>query len=205
MSPREIFPDFALGCGLPEYSGYMENAVRTKPCPPDRDAEFLKLLATHERALAACVHALLPVWEDAEEVLQETRVALWRQFGEFLPGSDFLAWGRTVARYIARGRLRRNGMARRVFADDVAEALYGEIVRPAEREDRRLAALEACSQSLGPDARELLRRCYVEGTKIKEIAGALGRSLDATYMAIGRIRRSLMECIERRLRQEERG
>ncbi len=54
------------------------------------------------------------------------------------------------------------------------------------------------------EAKDLLRRCYVDGTENQgDIAGRLGRSLNATYMLIGRIRRSLMGCIERRLRREE--
>ncbi len=181
----------------------MSQSLPTAQLDPEADARFLKLLAEHERALAACAHALLPVWQDAEEVLQETRVVLWRQFADFRPGSDFLAWARTIARNLARNRLRQNGTARRVFADDVAEALVQQIARPVEREDRRLAALAKCSEALGQESRELLRQCYVEGMKIKDIAGSVGRSLNATYMAICRIRRSLMTCIERRLAQED--
>lgn len=183
----------------------MGQSLPTAQLDPQADAAFLKLLAQHERQLAACVHAFLPVWQDAEEVLQETRLVLWRQFGDFRPGSDFLAWARTVARNLARNRLRQNGTARRMLADDVAEALIYEMARPIEREDRRLAALTKCTESLAEESRDLLRRCYVEGMKIKEISESVGRSLNGTYMAICRIRRNLMACIERRMAQEDRG
>jgi RNA polymerase sigma-70 factor, ECF subfamily len=169
----------------------------------DPDAEFLDLLARHERPLAACVHALVPNWQDAEEVLQETRVTLWRQFADFRPGSDFLAWARTVARYIARTHLRRSGYARQLFSEDVAEILIQEMQRSPGKDDRRHAALAHCTERLKDDAQKLLRRFYGDGEKIKQIAAEMGRSLHGTYMALSRIRRALLECIELRLRQKE--
>jgi RNA polymerase sigma-70 factor, ECF subfamily len=170
---------------------------------PDPDAEFLALLARHESALAACVHALIPVWQDAEDVLQETRVTLWRKFADFQRGSDFIAWGRTVARYVARTHLRRNGTARRVLRDDVAENLLEMMSRPQLEDDRRQRALADCTEKLSGTERDLLRRFYAEGTKISQIAADVGRSLHGTYMALSRIRRALMDCVELRLRQEE--
>jgi RNA polymerase sigma-70 factor (ECF subfamily) len=181
----------------------MEESGGTAADRPDPDAEFLALLTRHESALAACVHALIPVWQDAEDVLQETRVTLWRKFADFQRGSDFVAWGRTVARYIARTHLRRTGSARRVLRDDVAQDLLDRMARPAAEDDRRQKALADCTEKLGGAERELLRRFYSEGTKITQIAADLGRSLHGTYMALSRIRRALMECIELRLRQEE--
>ena len=91
----------------------MDQSADESPRPLDSDSEFLALLARHEQPLAACVHALVPNWQDAEEVLQETRVTLWRQFADFQPGSDFQAWARTIARYVSRSHLRRNGNRRR--------------------------------------------------------------------------------------------
>ena len=96
-----------------ESSDNMDQSAGELPRPYDSDSEFLALLARHEQPLAACVHALVPNWQEAEEVLQETRVTLWRQFADFQPGSDFQAWARTIARYVSRSHLRRNGNRRR--------------------------------------------------------------------------------------------
>jgi len=179
----------------------MDKAPLTRASDPN--AEFLSLLARHERALAACVHAIVPNWQDAEEVLQETRVTLWQHFADFRPGSDFPAWARTVARNIARTHLRRNGQVMRILRDDVADDLVREMERQQLGGDRRQAALVECTERLKGDARRLLRRFYGDGAKIKQIAAEMGRSLHGTYMALSRIRRTLMECIELRLRREE--
>jgi RNA polymerase sigma-70 factor, ECF subfamily len=192
-----------LRSALSAASAYMEECGGKAADQTDPDAEFLTLLSRHESALAACVHALVPVWQDAEDVLQETRVTLWRKFREFQRGSDFPAWGRTVARYIARTHLRRNGSARRVLRDDVSERLFETMSRPLSEVDRRQRALADCTEKLNGTERDLLRRFYAEGTKIAQIAADVGRSLQGTYMALSRIRRALMECVEMRLRQEE--
>ena len=198
------FEESVLGFASLPPSVCMKHPGGEEPRQFDSDAEFLVLLSRHERSLAACVHALVPNWQDAEEVLQETRVTLWRKFADFQHGTDFLAWSRTVARYVARTHLRQNGMSRRVLREDVAQALFQEMTRPVADEDCRQTALSACTQELGQEAQDLLRRFYSDGVKIAQIATDLGRSLHGTYMALSRIRRALMECIELRLRQEER-
>ena len=45
--------------------------------------EFVRLLAEHERQLSGYVHALIPLWQDAEDVLQNTKLRLWEQFDSF--------------------------------------------------------------------------------------------------------------------------
>jgi len=173
------------------------------PSPHDRDAMFLALLAQCEPHLSACLHAMVPVWQDAEEVLQETRVVLWQKFHEFRPGSNFLAWARTIARYQARAYLKNDRSQPRLFSEGVADALLERLSRPAEEENRRWTALTQCSEELTGDARQILQGVYVDRQKIKDVAEQLGRSLGGTYMALSQIRRRLMECIEQRLQEQE--
>jgi RNA polymerase sigma-70 factor, ECF subfamily len=170
----------------------------------DRDAEFLALLATFEPQLRACIHAMAPVWHDAEEILQKTRVTLWRGFADFRTGSNFLAWARTVARYEARAHRKKDRSRPRLFSEHVSAALLEQMAETPEEENRRWSAFVKCGQGLGVDARQILQGVYVDGQKIKEVAEKLGRTVSGTYMALSRIRRRLMECMEQRLREETR-
>ena len=55
----------------------------------DADAridEFVRLLAQNQRRLFLYVRTLVPNHADAEEVLQNTNLVLWREFGTFEPG-----------------------------------------------------------------------------------------------------------------------
>ena len=77
----------------------------TIPDDQERDQryrEFVRLLAEHERRLTAYVHALIPLWQDAEDVLQNTKLRLWEQFDSFRPDGDFAAWAIVVATYMVR-------------------------------------------------------------------------------------------------------
>jgi len=169
----------------------------------NRDAAFLALLTQHEPHLCACVHAMIPVWQDAEEVLQETRVILWREFDDFRPGSNFLAWARTIARYQARARLKKDRSRPRPLSEELTESLLAELADTPEEENRRWTAFVKCCQGLGADAREMLRGVYVDRQKVRAVAEKLGRTVNGTYMALSRIRRRLMECVEERLQEEE--
>jgi RNA polymerase sigma-70 factor, ECF subfamily len=173
------------------------------PDTEGRDAEFLDLMGKHELKLAACVHALVPSWHDAEDIIQETRLRLWRDFANFRAGSDFSAWACTVARYMVRTHVRQIERKPLLLSGDLADTLTAEIVAVHEQDDRRLAILSECARKLGADALDLLRRCYVEKGKIKDVAAELGRSLAGTYQALSRIRRELFDCVQDRLHREE--
>lgn len=168
-----------------------------------RDGEFIALLGKHELQLSACVHALVPAWQDAEDIIQDTRLRLWREFEKFRPGSDFPAWACTVARYMVLAHFKKNQRKPLLLSSELADRVTAEILAAAEPDQRRLAALAECVKQLGGDASHLLRRCYVEGAKIKDVAAELGRSLAGTYQAMSRIRRGLFDCVEQRLYGEE--
>jgi RNA polymerase sigma-70 factor, ECF subfamily len=168
-----------------------------------RDSEFLALMGKHELQLAACVHALVPSWQDAEDIVQETRLRLWRDFGNFQPGTDFAAWSCTIARYVVRTHIKQLQRKPLLLSGDLADTLTAEIAETPEQADRRLAILAECAKKLGKDARDLLQHCYVENQKIKDVAASLGRSLAGTYQSLSRIRRELFNCVQARLRGEE--
>ena len=65
---------------------------------PEPDAEtYVRLLAEHERSLETYVHGLMRRAADAEDVLQECKLVLWKQFDRYEPGTNFLAWARKIA------------------------------------------------------------------------------------------------------------
>jgi len=168
-----------------------------------RDSEFLTLLGKHELQVAACVHSLVPSWHDAEDILQEVRLQLWREFASFQAGTDFSAWARTIARYAVRRHVTMTGRKPLLLSSNIEDAIMARIVKTPEQADQRLEVLTGCVKTLGSDALDLLRRCYMEKQKITDIAIALGRSLSGTYSALSRIRSELLECMRERVHQEE--
>ena len=57
------------------------------PGSNDATEAYLRLLAQHERWLAGYVYSLVPQGSDGDDILQEVKVTMWRNFGKFEPGS----------------------------------------------------------------------------------------------------------------------
>jgi RNA polymerase sigma-70 factor, ECF subfamily len=167
--------------------------------------EFVRLLAEHERQLAGYVHTLVPLWQDAEDVLQNTKLRLWEQFGSFQLGTDFPAWAFTIAGYMVRTHRKHCQRQRVCFSDQVLERISRHIPAvSSSRHNDRLLALVECVRTLSDASRTLLNLFCTGHRKIKDIARELGQTQSATYSTLFRIRRSLLECVQKRL-QEEKG
>ena len=171
-----------------------------------RHREFVRLLATHERQLAEYVHALIPLWQDAEDVLQNTKLRLWEQFDSFQSGTDFAAWAFTIAHYAVRTHRTERQRQRVCFSDDLLEKISRHLPTiSASAPDARLSALIECVRALSQANRKLLSLVCAGQRKIKDVARELGQTSSATYVALFRIRRSLHECVENRLQKEKDG
>ncbi|MHC4875766.1 MAG: sigma factor-like helix-turn-helix DNA-binding protein, partial [Planctomycetota bacterium] len=68
--------------------------------------------------------------------------------------------------------------------------------------DLRRSALSECLKKLRPGDRELIQQRYAPGSSGRDVAESLGRPMNSVYQSIGRIRKSLFECINRRLSTE---
>lgn len=171
-----------------------------------RHREFVRLLAAHERQLAEYVHALIPLWQDAEDVLQNAKLRLWEQFDSFQAGTDFAAWAFTIARYAVQTHRRDSQRQRVCFSDDLLEKISRHLPTiSALAPDARLLALIECVRALNKANRKLLTLVCTGRRKIKDIARDLGQTSSATYVALFRIRHSLHECVEKRLQKEKDG
>jgi RNA polymerase sigma-70 factor (ECF subfamily) len=169
-----------------------------------RHREFVRLLAEHDRRLSAYVHALVPRWQDAEDVLQTTKLRLWEQFDSYRPEGDFAAWAIAIAGYMVRTHRTLSQRQRVRFSDDVLEriSLQAKAVSPAVQDDR-LTAIAECSKTLSDAGRRLLHLFCSGHQRIKDMAQELGQTPTATRVALFRIRKSLYDCVQRRLQQEE--
>ena len=86
----------------------------------------------------------------------------------------------------------------------MSPTIAAEVAEHAELWEERRAALAVCLEKLGRKDRDLIRRRYaspVDGTEVagKDVAADLGRPVNAVYQSLGRIRRTLAECVRREL------
>jgi RNA polymerase sigma-70 factor (ECF subfamily) len=168
----------------------------------DLGAQFVRLLALHEHRLSSYVLALVPNWNDAEEILQQTKLKLWEQFKDYDPAKDFGTWACVIARYEVLTFRTRSARSRVHFRQELFDRMSGEMAQVTVDSDSRLGFIEECLKKLSDWQRELLLRCCVAGDSTKTVASELGRKADATRQALLRIRRKLYHCIEDARRKE---
>lgn len=169
-----------------------------------RNREFVRLLTQHERHIEGYVHALIPLWQDAEDVLQNTKLRLWEQFDSFRPGTDFAAWAIAIAAYMVRTHRTLSQRQRVCFSDDLLEKISQHIPVTLPRQDDRVLALVECVKALSNTSRRLLRLFCTGQRKIKDIAREVGQTPSATYSHLYRIRWSLFDCVQKHLHEGNR-
>jgi RNA polymerase sigma-70 factor (ECF subfamily) len=170
--------------------------------PPD--GEFIQLFTKHQRRIFLYILSLVPNPVDAEEVLQETNLIIWSKCRQFQAGSNFQAWACQIAHYEVlkfRDRRRREKLR---FSDEFVEVLAREAATQADVLEHRRLALVHCLAELKQRDRELIQCRYTPGANGKSVADVLGRPVNSIYQSLGRIRKLLLECVNRRLTAEAR-
>lgn len=163
---------------------------------------FLRSFTTHDAAIRAYVRRLVPSRADADDVMQEVSLVLWKKFDSFRDGADFRAWAFGVARFEVLGWLRDKGRDRLVLDEEVVTMLADETAEDEPRLERQREALGACMEKVNPDQRELLMQAYQMESSIQEVALDSGRTVPGFYQWLHRMRRILLDCIRRTLAQE---
>jgi RNA polymerase sigma-70 factor, ECF subfamily len=163
----------------------------------------VSLLKRHERRLNGYVLSLVHNWTDADDLLQEVVLVLWRQFDRYDPATDFGSWACSVAYYHALSHRKRLKRCRVLFSEDMSRLLDQEFAVASQEVGDYQDVLGRCLEKLRESDRGFLR-AYYSGTPIAELAHRLARSAASLYKDLTGLRRSLRACVDRTLREEER-
>ena len=189
----------------PSSEGLSSESLSSGPARPKTE-EFLRLLGAHERSLFAYVYALAPGWEDAEEVMQRLRIRVWQQFDQYESDKPFDAWARAIAYYLVLAYRKEKSRQREFFAERILEAVSGQYERHSERANERRDVLVGCLDKLEGHKRDLVHTYYSSAKQSSEtIAEALSMTPNALRQSLFRIRKTLLDCVERTMRVESRG
>jgi RNA polymerase sigma-70 factor (ECF subfamily) len=161
--------------------------------------EFVELFTRHQRRLFLYILAQIANPVEAEEILQETNLVIWKKYDQFQPGTSFFAWSSRIARLEVLRFLDRRQRDRKRFRPELVEQLAEEALDDAPRLEERRQALTVCLGKLTPRDRRLIEQRYAPGENGKRLAEQLGRPANSVYQSLARIRRMLWECINRRL------
>ncbi len=171
---------------------------------PEITPEFIALLTSNQSRLFAYVLSLLGDRQQAQDVMQETNIVLWRKAAQFKLGTNFGAWMLKVAYYqVMEHRRKMNKLALFVADDDFLAQLAEEAAGCSNRMEEQQAALQTCLQKLPDRQRDIVRRRYTEGASIKSVAEQLGIAASAIKQTLFRARTHLIACVRFRLKEEQ--
>ncbi len=171
--------------------------------PPDPAEEFVSLLARHERLLGVYVMTMVPHPQDADDILQEAKVVMWRNFAKFEPGTNFGAWARKVAFHQVLAYRKRKHRDRLDFSEGFLRTVADEAETSADRLERRERLLHDCVAKLPAEHRDALHLRYHEGLSLEAMAARLDRTVGALYRLLSRVRQALHECVTRSLNRPD--
>ena len=164
----------------------------------DRSALRALYEATSAKLFGVCLR-ILSDREEAEDVLQEVFVTIWRRADRFDPARASVAtWISTIARNRAIDRLRARGPLAKA---DPIEAL--EIADDQPDAEMRLAAagdvarLQACLAELDPRTQSVIRTAFFEGVTYEALARRMDAPLGTVKSWIRRGLARLKGCLER--------
>lgn len=163
----------------------------------ERSKQFVMHFARHENELFRYVMTLLPSWNDAQDVMQETATALWQHIDEYDAGRPFLPWACQFAYHQVSNFRSRQRTHRRLFSEAVLETLARERTTHEAAIEAQRTALESCMSKLHESERALLQQRYSGDSDLGALARATRQTPNAMYKSLQRIRRALLECVTR--------
>jgi RNA polymerase sigma-70 factor (ECF subfamily) len=201
-----VFGFVAFGHGV-SWVNVDSKSLRSSQGASDQEsptADFVALLETCQRPIFLYAMALLGNVDDAEEVVQESGLVLWKKFSEYQPGTDFVRWACQIARYQSLKVRARRFRGPQVFSNEfLAMFVAATEEKSLEQFEAKRQVLLRCMQKLSTADRDLIVRRYRKGTSTRDVAAALNRSVQGTRRSLQRIREALARCARIGLAQED--
>ena len=166
--------------------------------------QFTRLFLSSEREIFRYVAAIVPDLHDAQDIVQETAVALWKKIDQYDTAEPFLPWACRFAVFEARNYARKSSRWRAFLNDSLAETLVRRMDELTDDLDQRAEHLNGCVEKLPHSQQQIIRRYYYDRDSVQTVAESTGRSIEAIYKTLQRIRKALMACILRNIELEGR-
>jgi RNA polymerase sigma factor (sigma-70 family) len=164
---------------------------------------FSQQWTRHQPSIRAYLASFLGNSIAVDDALQEVAVVVWQKGPWESDASAFLGYCLACARRIALAARRKQGDPRMEFLSHEAAAVLADKVAFQEQQDapadERVQALHKCLERIGSEQRELLESRYAGASKedLRAFSKRSGKSLDALYKTLERLRQLLRTCVKR--------
>lgn len=167
------------------------------------DYSFMRLYSVAYPQVYRYIFSLVPEKTDVDEVMQETSVVLWEKFHEFETERNFTRWACGISRLIVLELLRKQKRFGVGFDEQIIKELAYRREEQYELLELRQEFLEECKEQLLEKDIELLDLYYNFQQGTQDLADKQGCTRRNIYQQLGRIRKVLFQCIERKMAEEE--
>ncbi len=135
----------------------------------NEEAALRDLYAAYGQRLYAYALRLTENPAQAEDVVQDTLVAVWRMAGRFRGEGRVVAWLLGIVHHIAMKAIRHKSQP---ISEAMEETLHSTEPSPEDsvRADERAQWVQRGLQSLSPDHRAVLELIFYQGLSLKEVA-----------------------------------
>ena len=177
----------------------MDNGCRNTCAFVNSAEEFTRLWTKAEPLVANFIALFITSFQDAEDVLQDVSVALFRNFGRYDPSRSFVSWALGFAKVEVRRSRRFQARHPLPLFPDILDSLSGECEAMAPELEARGRALQECLQALEGRSQEVIRLRYEQDLKPRFIAGQMNLGSGAIRVLLSRVRSVLRSCVEQKL------
>lgn len=167
----------------------------------ENDDEFIRLFSKSQCTLYAFVLGMTHSTTDADDVLQEVNLALWKKRRTYDWQFDFLRWAIGFAWIEVKNHRRKCAKSRLLFSDDVLNSLATDWPKDVSFHEQRLAALASCLKKLGKVEHHFLAEFYRKDVTVHELAKLNDTPSSTIYKILSRARNSLRRCVRRTIAQ----
>jgi RNA polymerase sigma factor (sigma-70 family) len=164
----------------------------------DRAALRVVYQDTSAKLFGVCLRILKDRGE-AEDVLQEVFVTVWRKAASFDPGrASPITWMVAIARNRAIDRLRASAVSRRMEPIESADAVSDPAPAAVERVElaQQHQRLSRCLEELETRHASAIREAFLDGTTYEELAARMSVPLGTMKSWIRRGLLKLRACLE---------
>jgi RNA polymerase sigma-70 factor (ECF subfamily) len=160
--------------------------------------EFIRLLTANQSRIYAYIVTLVPNFNDADDIMQDTTTIIWERKDDFQSGTDFVAWGVRIAYFKVLDYRKRVSRSRRMlFSDEIFNTIKEASTPRSSLTENYIQGLTDCIQKLKSNDQHLIKLRYSLGLNVKNLSQRLNSSTRSIYYSLSRIQGQLLECMER--------
>jgi len=165
----------------------------------DRGTDFLRDLSIAYQDAYASSLAIVGNRADADDVMQEVCIVLWQKYDEFEQGRDFRKWACGIAFHVAKAYMRKKRRYAYGLSDHALAKIEQLHTGGMELLEMRRELLRECLGKLSERDQQFLEDCYDGPLSQVKFARSHGISVETIYTRLKRLRRRLIDCMNRTL------